>query len=85
MSGVSDQQGAAALAWQLASQKGDIDVDRDVLTAPPWIVCPSFFPKGENRESWAAESATWDTDRLQRAASDIDRLDRAISVVQQVT
>ena len=46
-----------ALAWQLASRKGWVDVDRAVLTTLTWVPCMPAFPEGEDRESWAAESA----------------------------
>lgn len=44
-------------AWGLASQKGWVDIDRDYLLKMIWVPCPPFFSQGEDRESWAAESA----------------------------
>jgi hypothetical protein len=53
----ASQREPMALAWQLASRKGWVDVDRAVLATGTWVPCMPDFPEGENRESWAAESA----------------------------
>lgn len=44
-------------AWGLASKKGWIWIDQEYLVRLIWVPCPPFFEGGENRESWAAESA----------------------------
>ena len=53
-------------AWGLVSEKGWVDIDRELLNRLTWVPCPPFFPEGADRESWAADSAAlwWDVSGL---------------------
>ena len=44
-------------AWGLVSKKGWVWADQEYLGGLKWVPCPPFFPDGEDRKSWAAESA----------------------------
>jgi hypothetical protein len=91
MSPVGDQPEQAvsqpepmALAWQLASRKGWVDVDRKVLTTLTWVPCMPGFPEGEDRESWAAESAAlwWGTSGVEHGKDEVDALAAMLSAIQ---
>ncbi len=89
MSSAGGQPGKAAaslavtLAWKLASQKGWVDVDRAALTTLTWIPCLPVFPEGEDRESWAAESAAlwWKSSGLEHGKDEIDTLAGMLSAI----
>lgn len=74
-----------ALAWQLASRKGWVDVDRAVLTTLTWVPCMPDFPEGEDRESWAAESAAlwWNVSGLQPEQGQVDLLASMLSAIHK--
>ncbi len=74
-----------ALAWQLASRKGWADVDRAVLVTLTWIPCMPGFPEGEDRESWAAESAAlwWNSSGLEHGKDEVGTLARMLSAIHQ--
>ena len=54
---MSESVSPEVAAWGLASKKGWIWIDQEYLVRLIWVPCPPFFAEGENRESWAAESA----------------------------
>lgn len=72
-----------ALAWQLASRTGWVDVDRALLTTLTWVPCMPDFPEGENRESWAAESAAlwWNVSGLEHSKEEVDTLASMLSAI----
>jgi hypothetical protein len=72
-----------ALAWQLASRKGWADVDRAVLTTLTWVPCMPDFPEGENRESWAAESAAlwWNVSGVEHGQDQVAALASMLSAI----
>jgi len=73
----------AALAWQLASRKGWVDVDRAMLTTLTWVPCMPDFPEGESRESWAAESAAlwWNVSGVEHGEDEIAALAGMLSAI----
>jgi hypothetical protein len=73
------------LAWQLASRKGRVDVDRAVFTTMTWIPCMPGFPEGEDRESWAAKSAAlwWSASGLQPQKEQVDTLASMLSAIHK--
>jgi len=92
MSPADDQPAAAAsqpepmaLAWRLASRKGWVDVDRAVLTTLTWVPCMPGFPEGENRESWAAESAAlwWNVSGVEHENDQVTTLASMLSAIHK--
>lgn len=74
-----------ALAWQLASRKGWVDVDRALLTRLIFVPCMPGFPEGADRESWAAESAAlwWGVSRLKHGNDEVAALASMLSAIHQ--
>jgi hypothetical protein len=72
-----------ALTWQLASRKGSVDVDRDVLQTLTWIPCMPDFPEGQDRQSWAAQSAAlwWGASGLMHGKRKLDALAAMLSAI----
>ncbi len=75
----------AALTWQLASRKGSVDVDRDVLETLRWVPCMPEFPEGEDRRSWAAQTATlwWAASGLKHGKRELDALAAMLSAIHK--
>ena len=74
-----------ALAWRLASRKGWVDVDRAVLTTLTWVPCMPDFPEGEDRESWAAESAAlwWTVPGVEHEKDQVTTLASMLSAIHK--
>lgn len=75
----------AALTWQLASRKGSVDIDRDVLQTLTWVPCMPDFPEGEDRESWAAQSAAlwWGASGLKHGKHEVGALASMLSAIHK--
>jgi hypothetical protein len=72
-------------AWGLVSKKGWVSIDQDLLTRLTWVPCPPFFPDGENRESWAAESAAlwWRASGLKHGKRETRGLAEVLSAIHK--
>jgi hypothetical protein len=81
--GKAGRAAAAALAWQLASRKGEVDIDRAALGHGIWIPCLPVFPEGYNRDSWAADTAKtwWKKSGLRHRKKDVRLLTRALVAI----
>ncbi len=72
-------------AWGLASRKGWINIDQDLLARMIWVICPPFFPEGEDRESWADESAGlwWQLSGWKYGKREVGALAEMLSAIHQ--
>lgn len=72
-------------AWGLASREGWLNIDQDLLLRLTWVPCPPFFPDGQDRESWAAESAGlwWRMSESPYGKREIDDLAGLLSAIHQ--
>jgi hypothetical protein len=72
-------------AWGLASRKGWLNIDREYLLRLIWVPCPPFFAGGEDRRSWAAESAAlwWRSSKSPYGREEVDHLADALAAIHQ--